>query len=46
MSKITQKGQVTIPKHIRSILEVGPSDEVEFEYNGDQVIIKKKEEQY
>lgn len=42
MPKITQKGQVTIPKHIRAMLDLGPSDEVEFEYDGDRVIIRKK----
>jgi AbrB family looped-hinge helix DNA binding protein len=43
MSKITQKGQVTIPKHIRSLLELGPSDEVEFVLNGNEVTIRKKQ---
>ncbi|MBW2369909.1 MAG: type II toxin-antitoxin system PrlF family antitoxin [Deltaproteobacteria bacterium] len=30
MSKITSKGQVTIPKKIREFLKVGISDKIEF----------------
>lgn len=41
MPKLTQKGQVTIPKHIRSVLGVEPLDEVVFEYDGNQVVVKK-----
>ena len=34
-SKITSKGQITLPKEIRARLGVGPSDEAEFvEENG------------
>ena len=37
---LTSKGQVTIPKHVREKLGVGPGDKVEFEVNiKGQVII-------
>jgi AbrB family looped-hinge helix DNA binding protein len=40
--RITSKGQVTIPKHIREKLGVVPGDEVEFREEGQAVIIENK----
>ncbi len=31
MSRITSKGQVTIPKNIRQVLGVKPGDQIEYE---------------
>ncbi|MFH0924246.1 MAG: AbrB/MazE/SpoVT family DNA-binding domain-containing protein [bacterium] len=43
MSKVTQKGQVTIPQNIRAILKIKIGDEVIFkEDNGKIVVTKKK----
>lgn len=42
MPRVSEKGQVTIPKEIREILGIHPGDEVEFEKeNGDVKIVKK-----
>jgi len=41
-SKITTKGQVTIPQKLRRLLGVRPGDKISFEANSDgQVLIKK-----
>lgn len=39
-STITQKGQATIPVHIRKKLRVGSGQKVIFEERGDEVIVK------
>ena len=39
-SKITSKGQVTIPKKIRDSLKVSPGDFVLFVKDGDTIILK------
>lgn len=41
MSRITTKGQVTIPKNIRQVLGVKPGDHVEFELLPDQRVLVK-----
>lgn len=42
MPKVSEKGQVTIPKDVREILGIHPGDEVEFEKeNGEIKVIKK-----
>ena len=41
MSRITSKGQVTIPKNIRQVLGVKPGDQVEFELLPDQRVMVK-----
>lgn len=40
--RITSKGQVTIPQHLREQLGFLPHTEVEFEADGDTVRIRKK----
>jgi len=42
MPKVTQKGQVTIPHHIRTMLNIKTGDEVNFELDGGNVLLKKK----
>ena len=42
MPNITQKGQVTIPKKVRTALGLKPGDEVDFDMNGSKVIVIKK----
>lgn len=39
--KITSKGQVTIPKHVREILGMLPGTEVEILVDGDKATIRK-----
>jgi AbrB family looped-hinge helix DNA binding protein len=39
--RITSKGQVTIPQHIRERLGLLPDTEVEFEIDGDSVRLRK-----
>lgn len=42
MPRLTQKGQVTIPREIRSMLSIKTGDEIVFELDKDKVILKKK----
>jgi AbrB family looped-hinge helix DNA binding protein len=42
MPRVTQKGQVTIPRQIRAVLSINTGDEVVFEMDKNQVILKKK----
>lgn len=39
--RVTEKGQVTIPKHIREATGVLPGSEVEFRQEGGKIIITK-----
>jgi antitoxin PrlF len=36
---VTDKGQVTIPKHIRAAAGVGPGSEVSFSLEGNRIVI-------
>ncbi len=40
-AKVTQKGQVTIPKKIRDWLQIQPQDEIIFIRRGEEVVIKR-----
>ncbi len=40
-TKITNKGQVTIPKHIRELAGLLPEMEVEFRFEDGRVILEK-----
>ena len=42
MPRVTQKGQVTIPRQIRAVLSINTGDEVVFEMDKNQVVLKKK----
>lgn len=42
--RVTEKGQVTIPKHIRDRLGIGPGSEVEFVEDRDAVRLEPKAE--
>lgn len=42
MPKVTQKGQVTIPHHIRTLLSIKTGDEINFEVDDGKVLLKKK----
>ena len=42
MSRVTSKGQVTIPHEIRAILKIHSGDEVSFELETGKVVLKKK----
>ncbi len=39
--KVTEKGQVTIPKHLRDELGIGAGTEVEFERADGAVLVRK-----
>ncbi|MGA1868332.1 MAG: AbrB/MazE/SpoVT family DNA-binding domain-containing protein [bacterium] len=41
MPKVTQKGQVTIPIHIRKMLKIEIGDEVTFQQDGKKIILIK-----
>jgi len=41
--RITSKGQVTIPQDIRERAGLLPETEVEFELEGDRVVLRKRE---
>jgi len=42
MSRVTEKGQVTIPKEIRDELGIQPGDEVTFERTDTGYIVRKE----
>lgn len=42
--RVTTKGQVTIPQHIRERLEITPHSEVDFVIEGDKVVLVKTED--
>jgi AbrB family looped-hinge helix DNA binding protein len=42
-SRLTVKGQVTIPKDVRDLLGVRPGEAVTFEREGDRVFLRKCE---
>lgn len=42
MPRVTQKGQVTIPRRIRVLLNIREGDEVSFEVEEEKVVLKKK----
>lgn len=39
--RVTTKGQVTIPKHVRDQLGIGPGSEITFELEGDLAYLRK-----
>jgi antitoxin PrlF len=39
--KVTEKGQVTIPKHLREELGIGAGTEVEFERADETIVVRK-----
>ncbi|MBA2281339.1 MAG: AbrB/MazE/SpoVT family DNA-binding domain-containing protein [Actinomycetota bacterium] len=39
--RVTEKGQVTIPKELRDALGIGAGTEVEFERRRDTIVVKK-----
>jgi antitoxin PrlF len=41
VARITSKGQTTIPKEIRELLDVGPGDEIVFEVREREVTVRK-----
>jgi len=41
--KVTEKGQVTIPKGLRDALGIGAGTEVEFERRKDTIIVRKSD---
>jgi antitoxin PrlF len=40
-SRISGKGQVTIPKRVRESLHANPGDWIEYEVQGDTVVLRK-----
>ena len=41
--KVTEKGQVTIPKDLRDALGIGAGTEVEFERRKDAIVVRKSD---
>ena len=41
MPRLTSKGQVTIPKVVRDRFGLGPGSEVEFDVQGDLIVVRK-----
>jgi AbrB family looped-hinge helix DNA binding protein len=39
--RVTEKGQVTIPKDLRDALGIGAGTEVEFDRRGDAIVVRK-----
>lgn len=39
--KVTEKGQITIPKELRDALGIGAGSEVEFERSDDAILVRK-----
>ncbi len=39
--RVTEKGQVTIPKDVRDAIGIGAGSEVEFEIDGDSIVLRK-----
>lgn len=39
--RVTEKGQVTIPKGLRDELGIGPGTEVRFEREGESLVVRK-----
>ena len=39
--RVTEKGQVTIPKDLRDALGIGAGTEVEFERRDDTIVVRK-----
>ena len=39
--RVTEKGQVTIPKELRDELGIGAGSEIDFERAGDTIVIRK-----
>jgi len=42
MTTVTQKGQVTIPKEVRKILDIKQGDEIIFNVEQEKAILRKK----
>lgn len=40
-TKVTTKGQVTIPKEIRDLLDLKPGSEVRFRFRNDEIILER-----
>ncbi len=43
MGTVTEKSQVTIPKHVRDVAGIRPGDDVEFEVADGTIILHKTE---
>ena len=41
--KVTEKGQITIPKHLRDALGIGAGTEIEFERRKDTIVVRKSD---
>lgn len=42
MSRVTSKGQITLPKRLREALGIKPGDDVEFEKRSGEFVLTKK----
>jgi antitoxin PrlF len=44
--RVTDKGQVTIPKELRDAYGIGAGSEVEFEAHGATIVVRKKSDKH
>ncbi len=42
--RVTEKGQITIPKDLRDALGIGGGTRVEFERQGDSIVVRKADQ--
>jgi len=42
MPRLTSKGQVTVPRHVREALGIGPGSDVEFDLGPDGAVLRKR----
>ena len=43
VSKLSRKGQVTVPKKVRDTLRARPGDWIEYEVQGDVILLRRAE---
>ena len=41
-TRLTEKSQTTVPKHVREVLGIGPGDEVEWTVVGNQIVLDSR----
>ena len=42
MATVTSKGQITLPKAVRDALDLVPGSEVDFAFEGNQILLRRK----
>lgn len=42
VSKLSAQGQISVPAEVRKLLGVGPGEMIEWEVDGEQVVVRRK----